>query len=96
MYQKQRRGVDEEQHVKTTAYFRYTRTRPDRARIDDRWIQQAIDDPVHEEVQSDGRVRRWVYVAEEGRHLRVVLLADRETVHNAFFDRSFPGRGGMP
>ena len=25
----------------------------------------------------------------DGRHLRVILLADGETVHNAFFDRSF-------
>jgi len=34
-------------------------------------------------------VRRWIYLAEEQRYLRVVLLADRETVHNAFFDRRF-------
>jgi hypothetical protein len=27
--------------------------------------------------------------AEEVRHLRVVLLEDAETVHNAFFDRRF-------
>jgi hypothetical protein len=25
----------------------------------------------------------------EGRYLRVVLLEDGETIHNAFFDRSF-------
>jgi Arc/MetJ family transcription regulator len=25
----------------------------------------------------------------DGKYLRVVLLEDRETVHNAFFDRSF-------
>jgi hypothetical protein len=36
-----------------------------------------------------GRVRRCVYTEEERRYLRVVLLADRETVHNAFFDRRF-------
>jgi hypothetical protein len=31
-----------------------------------------------------------VQVAEmENRYLRVVLLADGETVHNAFFDRRF-------
>jgi len=46
--------------------------------------------PVREEVQADGRIRRWVKIDEmEGRFLRVVLLADGETVHNAFFDRSF-------
>ena len=80
--------------MKTTAYFRHTRNRPDRARIQDEWIQQAIDHPVAEEVQSDGRVRRWIFVSEESRYLRVVLLDDRETVHNAFFDRGFTDRSG--
>ena len=75
--------------MKTTDYFRYTRQRPDRARILDAWIETAIRNPDAELVQADGRVRRWVFIAEEQRHLRIVLLADRETVHNAFFDRRF-------
>jgi hypothetical protein len=75
--------------LKTTEYFRYTRRRPDRAKILDAWIEAAIQQPVVEEIQSDGRVKRWVFVKEEQRYLRVVLLADRETVHNAFFDRRF-------
>ncbi|TVP84100.1 MAG: hypothetical protein EA346_00010 [Thioalkalivibrio sp.] len=38
----------------------------------------------------DDRIRRWARIAEmENRYLRVVLLADGETVHNAFFDRGF-------
>ena len=45
---------------------------------------------VKEVVQSDGRIRRWAPIDEAGgRHLRVVLLQDGETVHNAFFDRRF-------
>jgi len=45
---------------------------------------------VKETVQQDGRIRRWASIEEMGgRFLRVVLLADRETVHNAFFDRRF-------
>lgn len=37
-----------------------------------------------------GRIRRWAAIEEmEGRYLRVILLSDGETVHNAFFDRSF-------
>ena len=41
-------------------------------------------------VQADGRVRRWAQIPEmEGKYLRVILLADGETIHNAFFDRSF-------
>jgi hypothetical protein len=35
-------------------------------------------------------LRRWAAILEmDGRYLRVILLADGETVHNAFFDRSF-------
>ena len=56
----------------------------------DEWIERAIQAPVREEVQKDGRIRRWVRISElNGRVLRVILLEDGETVHNAFFDRSF-------
>jgi hypothetical protein len=75
--------------LKFTEYFRYTRDRADRARIHDEWIRQAIEQPVAQVIQGDGRIRRWAYIAEEARYLRVVLLADGETVHNAFFDRRF-------
>jgi hypothetical protein len=75
--------------MKTTAYFRHTRKRPDRARIRDEWIQAAIKNPLKEPIQTDGRIRRWTYVATERRYLRVILLEDGETVHNAFFDRGF-------
>jgi len=76
--------------MKTTQYFRYTRERLDRAIIKDEWIEHVIRNPLKEEVQSDGRIRRWARIAEmENRALRVILLEDGETVHNAFFDRSF-------
>ena len=75
--------------MKTTKYFEYMRQRPDRAIIREEWIAQAIKHPVHTEVQSDGRIRKWAWVAEAGRHLRVILLEDGKTVHNAFFDRSY-------
>ena len=53
-------------------------------------IEQAIRAPIREIVQTDGRIRRWTQVPElEDRFLRVVLLPDGETVHNAFFDRGF-------
>jgi hypothetical protein len=46
--------------------------------------------PVREMMQPDGRIRRWARIEEmDGSYLRVILLADGETVHNAFFDRSF-------
>lgn len=66
------------------------RQRPDRASIKLEWIQRVIDHPEREVIQTDGRIRLWAAVPEvEGRYLRVILLPDRETVHNAFFDRRF-------
>ena len=62
---------------------------PGPGRILDAWIEQAVCTPIAEAVQADGRIRRWVYIPIEGRYLRVVLLPDRETIHNAFFDRGF-------
>jgi hypothetical protein len=77
----------------TTAYFDFVRQRPDRVFIQDEWIQSVIDNPIREQVQDDGRIRRWGRVAElEGRYLRVVLLPDGVTVHNAFLDRRFGDR----
>lgn len=77
-------------HFKTTAYFQHVKARPDRAIIMDEWILQVINEPVHQEIQADGRIRRWAKIEEaENRYLRVILLSDGETVHNAFFDRRF-------
>ena len=46
--------------------------------------------PDREERQLDWRTRLWKAIDEAGgRHLRVVLLANRLTLHNAFFDRGF-------
>lgn len=76
--------------MKTTAYFRAIRQRPDRAVISDAWIMQVVTEPLHREVQADGRIRLWGRVDDAGgRFLRVILLPDGETVHNAFFDRRF-------
>jgi len=76
--------------VKVTRYFETIRQRPDRAVIQDAWIQRAIDKPIRQVIQTDGRIRRWCQVPEmNNRYLRVILLPDGETVHNAFFDRGF-------
>ena len=41
-------------------------------------------------MQDDGRIRLWGKVAQAGdKYLRVVVLEDGQTVHNAFFDRSY-------
>jgi hypothetical protein len=74
----------------TTAYFQHVRRRPDRVIIHDDWILQVIDAPEREEIQPDGRIRRWKRIAEAGgRALRVILLADKMTIHNVFFDRNY-------
>jgi len=45
---------------------------------------------VKEVIQKDGRIRRWARIEDmEGKYLRIILLPDGETIHNAFFDRSF-------
>jgi hypothetical protein len=76
--------------MKFTQYFVHTRQRPDRAIIRDEWIKRVIQHPLREERQADGRIRRWARIPEmDDRALRVILLEDGETVHNAFFDRDF-------
>lgn len=74
----------------STQYFQHTRTRPDRSGIKDEWIEHVLLHPEAEEVQTDGRIRRWARIADfENRALRVILLEDGHTVHNAFFDRDY-------
>ncbi len=75
--------------MKCTEYFQFVRKRTDRAKIKEGWILKAMNNPVKTEVQVDGRIKKWSYIEEERKYLRVVLLQDGETVHNAFFDRGF-------
>lgn len=71
--------------MKSTEHFQYMRQRPDRAKIKTEWIEETIRNPVYTEIQVDGRIRKWKLISEEGKFLRVILLEDEETVHNAFF-----------
>jgi len=51
---------------------------------------RVVEQPVREERQEDNRWRFWAQVSElDGRYLRVITLADRRTIHNAFPDRGF-------
>ncbi|MGQ9632167.1 MAG: hypothetical protein ACUVXI_17900 [bacterium] len=74
--------------MKTTRYFeeQVLRKRP---YIQREWCERALRQPVRREVQPDGRIRHWVFIPELGKHLRVVILEDGETVHNAFPNRDF-------
>jgi hypothetical protein len=64
------------------------------ARADRRWIDPAdilrtLAQPIRRERQSDGRVRYWAYIPRLETYIRVITLADGETVHNVFKDRDF-------
>jgi len=80
--------------VKTTRYFdeQVLRKRPYISKQQRAAVMAA---PVTRVIQDAGRVRRWALVTDtrdgKSRMLRVVTLDDGETVHNAFFDRDFPG-----
>jgi hypothetical protein len=69
--------------------------RADRAAIADEWIERVMISPATSVVQPDGRIRLWASISEmDNRFLRVILLEDGETVHNAFFDRRFKNDEG--
>ena len=54
------------------------------------WCIFVVENAIHIEIQADDRVRFWGRVEEFGdRVRRVVTLADRVTIHNAFPDSNF-------
>jgi len=75
---------------KATSYFT-SKVIHKRSYLKPEWIEMARrgEGVVREEVQENGRIRRWIYIKEADKYLRVVFLPDGETVHNAFFDRNF-------
>jgi hypothetical protein len=75
--------------MKFTQYFLFTRERSDRHDIKLEWIEEVYNFPEKQEIQADGRIRRWAKIEENQKYLRIVLLDDGITLHNAFFDRSF-------
>jgi hypothetical protein len=52
-------------------------------------IQRIVRRPERRQVQADGRIRLWGYAASLCGYLRVVLLSDGETVHNAFYAEDY-------
>ena len=49
-----------------------------------------LENAVHSEPQEHSRHRFWGAAPElQGRYLRVITLADRVTIHNAFLDRGY-------
>ncbi len=76
----------------TTRYFaeQVLRKRP---YLSEHLCREALANPIRQEIQDDGRIRLWAEVADprdgSKRILRVVVLEDGVTLHNAFFDRDF-------
>jgi hypothetical protein len=52
-------------------------------------IRRILQQPERREIQPDGRIRVWGYASSLGGYLRIVLLSDGETVHNAFLDEDY-------
>jgi hypothetical protein len=54
------------------------------------WCVYVLENAVRSEPQELNRHRFWAAIPElDGRYLRVITLADKVTVHNAFPDRGF-------
>ncbi len=53
------------------------------------WIEYVLQNPVRTEIQMNGRIRRWAFIPELNKYLRVVTEPDDKTIHNAFPDRGF-------
>jgi hypothetical protein len=54
------------------------------------WCVFVLQNAIRNEPQELNRYRFWAAIQElDGRYLRVITLADKVTVHNAFPDRRF-------
>lgn len=74
--------------MKTTHYFTIS-VLVRRPYLKTEWIEHVLENPLHREIQSNGRIRYWGFIEEIDKYLRVVTESDGETVHNAFPDRGF-------
>ena len=62
--------------------------------IKDEWVASVLANPYHVEAQADGRLRRYGYVGEVGKRLRVVVEDGK--LFNRFFDRTKMKEWGRP
>jgi hypothetical protein len=75
--------------VKSTAYFREI-VRVKHPGIAADWILRSLREPVEHRLHAVGRHLFWELVPEAGGKVhRLMTLEDRETVHNACFDRGY-------
>jgi hypothetical protein len=63
-----------------------------RPEVQREWCLRVLRSPVEVVEQGDGGFKMWGYIEEAGKYLRVITLEDRETIVNAFLDRSYTRR----
>jgi hypothetical protein len=63
-----------------------------RRQITDAMCREVIRHAIDIEEQENGYFKFWGYVEAEERYLRVVTLADRETIETAHWDRNYKKR----
>jgi len=79
----------ENKEYKFTEYFEKEVLRK-RSYIKKEWCIKIIENPIRVEKQEHNRYRFWGEIKElKGKIIRVVTLADKKTIHNAFPDRGF-------
>ena len=70
-----------------TKYFRDTQKRNDRKKIKMSDIYNTIEHPEEIKLQDNNRISVWKYIPSERKYLRVIVLKDGRTIHNAYYDR---------
>ncbi len=76
--------------MKTTSYFETIVAKNHPESVTYRaYVEKALTE--YESIRSEpsGNTQRYIYVAERELYLRVVVLPDGQTVHNAFFDSNY-------
>lgn len=74
--------------IKTTRYFKEQILKK-RPYLKPEWCIKIFKEQPNKIIQPDGRIRLYSYIEEAQKYLRIVILDDGETIHNAFFDRNF-------
>ncbi len=72
--------------METTGYFQ-NNVLQRRPYLRQEWLEDARQNPLEIQIQTDGRRRHFIYISEMDKFLRVVFEGDK--VDNAFLDRKF-------
>jgi hypothetical protein len=78
--------------MKTTRTFELKMRKKGREDLEREWCERVLSAPTEIIEQNDGSYRMWGFIQETGKYLRVIVLQDRQTVDNAFLDRSYTRR----